>query len=103
MCIYVQGGLFLGSTNPIFLELGAEMTFPVSEGSSAGKSRRELNLINEGVITLFNNIGAVIFLLGAPYIKYDWINSIVTLSLLLCGVMMIFVKEEYLRKNFDNK
>ncbi len=29
------GGLFLGSASPIFLEMGAEMTFPVSEGSSA--------------------------------------------------------------------
>jgi len=85
------GGFFLGSTNPIFLELGAEMTYPVSEGSSAA------------VVTLTMNVTSLIVLFAGPFIKSSasWINAIVTLSIGFCALLTIFVKEEYKRKDFD--
>lgn len=83
------GGLFLGSTNPIFFELGAEITFPISEGSSAA------------LITIWNNIANLILLLAGPKIPADWINFGVAASIGVCSLLLFFVREKYLRTDFD--
>jgi len=69
----VLAGLFLGATSPLFYELGAEMTFPVSEGTSAG------------ILTLLLNVGALIFLAVSAYTDPNWMNVIMTGSVCLHG------------------
>jgi len=83
-------GLFLGSTNPLFYELSAEMTYPVAEGSSAG------------LLTLMNNIACVIVLAIGPYINANWINTMVTISIIGCSLLLLPVRAEYRRSNLDD-
>jgi len=84
------GGLFLGSTNPLFYELSAEMTFPVAEGSSAG------------VLTLLNNMAAIVVLFATPYFNPNSINTIVTISIICSGILLLLVREEYRRADLES-
>jgi len=83
-------GLFLGSTNPLFYELSAEMTYPVTEGSSAG------------ILTLVNNLACVIVLGIGPFINVNWINTLVVISIIGCGILLLPIKEEYRRSDVDD-
>lgn len=78
-------GFFLGGTNPIFYEMGAELTYPVPEGTSAG------------VLTLLNNIGCLIFLFAGSVIPPSWINLVATATIAVCLILFAFVHEEYRR------
>lgn len=88
--IIVGCGLFLGATNPIYYEFGVEITFPIQEGTSAG------------LITIQNNVGALIFLVLKNSIP------ITSLNLLMAGTVFVAllsttlgVKEKYLRKDYE--
>lgn len=83
-------GLCLGSTNPLFYELGAETTFPTPEEVSAV------------FLTLVMNIICVVVLFVEPYIAYSYINTLVTASIILCLFALIFVREKYNRSDLDN-
>eukprot|EP01105_Mastigella_eilhardi_P008246 TRINITY_DN2011_c0_g1_i1.p2 TRINITY_DN2011_c0_g1~~TRINITY_DN2011_c0_g1_i1.p2 ORF type:complete len:403 (+),score=102.26 TRINITY_DN2011_c0_g1_i1:210-1418(+) len=83
------GGLFLGSTNPLFYELAAELTFPVPEEVSAV------------FMTLVMNIICVVILFGEPLINYNYINALVTLSIIGCGAVLLLVRERYPRLELD--
>jgi len=85
------GGLFLGSTNPIFYELAVEMTYPIAEGTSVG------------IITAVNNIACLVVLFVGPYVKYTWINGGVVLNIVLCTLALLFVRETYKRKAYENE
>ena len=54
--ILFLGSFFLGATGPLFYELSVELTYPMSEGTSAG------------LLTLVNNIACLVFLGAAPFI-----------------------------------
>lgn len=87
----VLAGLFLGGITPLFYELGAELTFPVSEGTSAG------------LLTLMLNLGALIFLAAGAYIDPMWMNLIMTSVVCVCLVMTVFVREKYVRSDSELK
>lgn len=82
-------GVVFGIVYPVFLELAAEISFPMNEFYSAA------------VITLLYNICALIVLLAGSYIPSEFVSGGVTASLILCTILMIFVKEEYRRLDVD--
>merc|ERR1719473_2241434 len=84
-------GLGNGGANPLFYELGAEITYPVPEGTSAG------------VLVLIWNATSfiVIFLPKGIGLAMNWIF----LGLIVfCMVLVASAKEKYLRPaNNDSK
>jgi len=78
-------GFFLGSTNPIFYELGAELTFPVSEGISAT------------LLTFVTNVFGLILLVVTPFLPVAWVNSVMTFTSIACTLLLFFVHEVYKR------
>lgn len=81
----IGAGLFLGATNPLFYELSVELTYPISEGTSAG------------LLTLVNNMGCLIFLGLTPLISATWVNILMVGSVLLSMIVMIFIPIVYRR------
>ena len=79
-------GLFQGLTAPLFYELCAELTYPVTEGMSAGLLVLLLNA-SSGVLILLND-----------YLMADSMNVIMaaTFAAVLI-VVMVGVREEYRR------
>eukprot|EP01119_Soliformovum_irregulare_P010322 TRINITY_DN2538_c0_g1_i3.p1 TRINITY_DN2538_c0_g1~~TRINITY_DN2538_c0_g1_i3.p1 ORF type:complete len:459 (-),score=116.12 TRINITY_DN2538_c0_g1_i3:32-1408(-) len=86
----IFAGLFVGSAAPLFLELGAEITFPISEGSSAA------------VITLVNNLASLLLLIVGPLINRNWINFIAAVCIGASTLATFFVRESYKRKDYDD-
>eukprot|EP00943_MAST-04B_sp_MAST-4B-sp1_P001875 g1875.t1 len=87
----IGSGFFLGSTNPLFYEFGVELTYPITEATSGG------------IISIFNNIGALILLAIKTSIKTSDINVLMTGTVLVtCIIIIIFVKERYLRKDHED-
>jgi len=79
----------LGASTPLFYELGAELTYPANEGISAG------------VVSMLNNAGGLILLFVMPAIAKSWNSALMFGSVVLCSVLMVFVKEKYLRGQKD--
>jgi hypothetical protein len=77
-------GLFLGAGCPLYMELAVELTFPLPEAVSAG------------LITLFNNIGAVLFLVVPPSASKS-MNAIMTATVIFTALLVGSVTEVYKR------
>jgi len=75
----------LGSSQPLFYELAAEITFPVNEGSSAG------------ILTLIQNIACLILLYIADLIPANWMNSIMAVTTILGALSIFAITEKYIR------
>ena len=80
-------GLFLGATAPLYFELAVELTFPLPEAVSAG------------IITLFNNIGAVLFLAVPPSASRS-MNAIMTGTVVLTAILVSAAREAYRRSDY---
>lgn len=85
----IGGGFFLGAANPLFYELAVELTYPISEGTSAG------------LLTLINNIGCLLFFGVTPVISAEWINILMVATVFLSAVIMIFIPIVYKRSERD--
>eukprot|EP01052_Picozoa_sp_SAG31_P001388 SAG31_NODE_47_length_30979_cov_41.708841_22_plen_190_part_00 len=81
----------LGATSPLFIELGAEVTYPASEGISAGLVTAMINLAGLALLALLDAIPP------------DWLSAIVTLTVLLCAILIVRVEEVYLRTEYDEQ
>lgn len=77
-------GLFLGASAPLFFELALEITYPLPEATSGG------------IITLFNNIGALLFLAIPPSFA-SGMNVVMTGTVLLTVLLVLSVREAYHR------
>ena len=87
----IGSGFFLGCTNPLFYEFGVELTYPTTEATSGG------------LITIFNNAGALILLAFKTSIRTSYINFLMPGTVLgTIIIIMVFVKERYLRKDHED-
>jgi len=85
------GSFFLGAANPIFYELGVEMTHPVSEGSSSG------------VITLLINVGGLVAYIAAEHLPNEYVNSVCLVSIAVLFIGLCFIREKYNRLDYEAK
>jgi MFS family permease len=83
--------VFLGATTPIMIELGAEVTFPASEGVSAG------------LVSAVLNLSALVFLALLAYIPTSHLSGLVVATCTLCGLCLLPVREHYLRSDYDDR
>ncbi|KAL6068118.1 MFS domain-containing protein [Balamuthia mandrillaris] len=84
-------GLFYNSTLPFFYEMAVEITYPVPEGTSSG------------ILTLINNLGALVAIFSADYIAPKVMNWAITGSMATFAIVLIFLREQYKRDKYDNK
>ena len=84
-------GFALGLINPLYYELGAEITYPTPEQYSAG------------VITLFNNALGIVFIFAQPYFSSGLMNCAMFVTVVVTGLMVLPVKERYLRRDDDER
>jgi FLVCR family MFS transporter len=80
----VLAGLALGATSPLFYELVLELLYPLPEAYGAG------------IMSLFNNIGAVLFLAIPPSV-HDTMNVVMALVVAGAFVLVSLVVEKYNR------
>ncbi|KAH3767587.1 transporter, major facilitator subfamily protein [Pelomyxa schiedti] len=73
----ILAGLFQGAMYPVFLELAAEVTFPVGEGTSTGLITFLFNTLLLTVDTVFS------------YVRLDILNLVETCVLIVCGAMVL--------------
>lgn len=78
-------GLLQGAAQPLYYELGVELTYPVSETMSAG------------FIVQFNNVAALTVLFVMPYVNKRAMNAIMTCTAVGCMALVVLVKERYRR------
>eukprot|EP01083_Nonionella_stella_P071266 191317_1 len=78
-------GLFVGCSLPVFYELCAEISYPVSEGSSA------ISLV------FMENIALLVLVAMANWISTQWFPVLLLFVCVLCVVLLLFVKETYKR------
>ena len=83
--------LLLGSVNPLVYSMGVEVSFPVSEGTSAG------------FISFFNNVGCVVLLFAKGSIPVNAITFIMTSTIVGTMLCLTFVKESYKRMDYDDE
>ncbi len=79
----------LGATSPLFIELGAEISYPASEGISAG------------LVSATINLAGLVLLVWLDHVPSDWLSAMVTLVTMLCAALFGPVREEYIRTDFD--
>ena len=84
-------GFTLGLQNPLCYELGAEVTYPVAEQFSAG------------FITLFNNGLGLVFIFAQPYFSDGLMNATMWATVVVGGVLVMWIRESYLRRDDDEK
>ena len=84
-------GFSLGLLNPLYYELGAEVTYPSPEQYSAG------------VITLFNNGLCIVFVYAQPYLSDGFMNCAMFATVVVTGLMILPVREVYLRRDDDER
>ena len=85
------GGMFLGSTVPLLIELGAEITYPADASVSAG------------LLSFLISIGGVLVLASLSSIPSSYYSAIVTATIFGGALMLVPVREEYKRSDFDSK
>jgi FLVCR family MFS transporter len=85
MALLSVNGLVTGATAPMFLELAAEVTYPIPEGSSG-------NLVG-----LFINAWHILGFGLFPYISPQAVNLFMAVVYVLCLLLMVPVAEKYLR------
>ena len=89
--LFCAASTFLGATTPLFFELGAEVTYPSNEGVSAG------------LISGMLNFGGLVILFGLAEIPPTWDSALITGTVLVCALMVLPVREVYLRSDFDER
>ena len=82
ICIYAMIARMFG---PIYLEIAAEVGYPVSEGTSATMN------------VFLNNVAALIFIGIGSWINTYWELPLLLSVILLCWLMLCVAKEEYKR------
>eukprot|EP00727_Mastigamoeba_balamuthi_P008861 m51a1_g4598 putative adenylate and guanylate cyclase catalytic domain protein (1092) ;mRNA; f:218422-225800 len=80
-------GLFYGAMTPMYMELAAELSFPVSEDVSAG------------VISWLSNVGLMVALFVAPRVPPSWFNAGSAGLMVLSAALMVAVREAYVRSD----
>eukprot|EP00727_Mastigamoeba_balamuthi_P008882 m51a1_g4616 hypothetical protein (1550) ;mRNA; r:277295-283082 len=83
-------GMFYGTMTPMYMELAAELSFPVPEDVSAS------------VISWLSNFGLMASLLVAPRVPTPWFNAGSVALLVIAAALMLPVKEVYLRSDVDD-
>eukprot|EP00727_Mastigamoeba_balamuthi_P005538 m51a1_g1603 hypothetical protein (512) ;mRNA; f:179899-181591 len=82
---------FASSADPVSYELAAEVTYPVTEGTSTG------------LIMSWCLLSLVIMLFALSSISAPWLNVIVCVTMFACAIGMLFVRETYKRQDVGLK
>ena len=85
------GSMFLGSTVPLQIELGAEITYPADASVTAG------------LLSFLMSIGGVLVLASLSSIDSSYYSALVTATIFGGALMLVPVREEYKRSDFDSK
>ncbi|XP_055859785.1 solute carrier family 49 member 4-like [Biomphalaria glabrata] len=87
----IGGNSLLNAAVPIMFELGCELAYPISEGAA------------NGVMTLLNNLGGLIFLLifFIPNVGTLWMNWTLIGSTAICIPMIMVLKSRFNRLEVD--
>eukprot|EP00727_Mastigamoeba_balamuthi_P008860 m51a1_g4597 putative adenylate and guanylate cyclase catalytic domain protein (819) ;mRNA; f:210120-218118 len=83
-------GLFYGAMTPVYMELAAELSFPVPEDVSAG------------VISWLSNLAIVVSLFIAPRVPPSWFNAGSASFMVGSAALMVAVREVYSRSDVDH-
>ncbi|XP_046357431.2 solute carrier family 49 member 4-like isoform X1 [Haliotis rufescens] len=90
--VAVIGGVTtLNSAVPLLFEMSCELTYPIGEGTT------------NGILTLMNNIGGLVFLfvLMAPSIGTMWMNWTIIGVIGVCVPVLFLLKDTYNRLELD--
>ncbi|KAK0064967.1 disrupted in renal carcinoma protein 2, partial [Biomphalaria pfeifferi] len=89
----IGGNSLLNAAVPIMFELGCELAYSISEGAA------------NGVMTLLNNFGGLIFLLifFIPNVGTMWMNWTAIGSILVFIPMILVLKDQFNRLEVDEK
>ena len=109
--LFCAASFLLGLTQPLFFELGAALTYPANEGVSAGLVSGMLNaaglvlcVSDSFVLKLPLSHGCFACRLAVlAYIPPDWQSVLMTATVLVCALMVVPVREQYLRSDYDEK
>ncbi|KAK6186018.1 hypothetical protein SNE40_008137 [Patella caerulea] len=87
----IMGVMTLNSSVPLLFELACELAYPIGEGTT------------NGVMTILNNLGGLIFLfiLMIPNIGTIWMNWTLIGATVVCFPLYGMLKETYNRLNID--
>ena len=113
-------GFSLGLLNPLYYELGAEVTYPTPEQYSAGvitlckepytlhTQRLLLTIAQTSHLhlpscVLVNNGLGIVFIYCQPYFSDGLMNCAMFVTVAVTGLMMLPVKERYLRRDDDER
>ena len=110
-------GLFLGAINPLFYELGVELTFPGPELVSSGfislvsvamcgvvwDLLAPAAALTRGVLWQANNIWALVFLFVFPIISTESVNILTAAGIAATGLVTACVHERYRRQEEEDK
>jgi len=91
MTANILGGLFMGAPSGILYEGIVELTYPISEQTGAN------------VFSVLFNVWSLFFLVAGDYITPTLINWLMSGSALVTAIMLMTVKERYLRSDVDRK
>lgn len=86
VCSLVSG-FFQGGRDAVTAELGAELTYPADEGTSAG------------IYTMIYNIAALLLIVAAPLLSTVWLGIALLAGLLIALILVVTIKEEYKRRD----
>ena len=78
-------GFFIGGTAGLFMELGAECIHPIPAGFASNAIALAINVTNCLSLGIF------------PYINELLVNPIVFFVVVLCTIVVLFVREDYNR------
>merc|ERR1712083_856128 len=78
-------GVFEGALVPLFFELAADISYPISEGTSGT------------VIVLFNNVVALVCIGIGTWMSTKWETLFALGICALCVIVLSLVKEQYNR------
>jgi len=91
LLVSILTGLPNGAAAPLFYEFAAQITFPISEGSSAS------------ALSLFENFGALaLYEVIARVMGPPWVNVVFTAGMACCCLGLSFVKEEYRKRDAED-
>ncbi|XP_062502430.1 solute carrier family 49 member 4 homolog isoform X1 [Corticium candelabrum] len=86
VCSLVSG-FAQGGRDALTAELGAELTYPADEGTSAG------------IYTLIYSVAALLLIVAAPLLSTIWLGVALLAGLLLTLGLVVTIKEQYCRRS----
>jgi hypothetical protein len=89
--IIIFSGFFYGAAVPFFYEFSIELTYPVN------------STVSTSILVIWINICATAFMFVCDYVPSIYITPMLAIVSLFCCMLLVFIKEEYHRADYDEK